>query len=193
VAVIGDGALTGGMALAALNQIGHLKPRMTIVLNDNEMSISENVGALNAFMRRLQVQPWFQQASRAARRRSRPVGPARRDRQPRQEGDAALLRPGVEQPVPRHGPALRRSDRRPRRRADRLLPRPHPRARGPTMLHVVTRKGKGYGVAEADPITWHGASKYDPINPVASGKGYQWSDAFGDAAIDLAPTTTGCG
>ena len=62
IAVIGDGALTGGMALAALNQIGHQATRMTIVLNDNEMSISENVGALNGTMRRLQVQPWFQRA-----------------------------------------------------------------------------------------------------------------------------------
>src|SRR5690606_23655395 len=54
-AVIGAGALTGGMALAALDQIGHLQPRMTIVLNDNEMSISENVGALNHNMSQLQV------------------------------------------------------------------------------------------------------------------------------------------
>src|SRR5690606_31158565 len=62
VAVIGDGALTGGMALAALNQIGHLKPQTTIVLNDNEMSISENVGAINHYIRTLQVQRWFQRA-----------------------------------------------------------------------------------------------------------------------------------
>ncbi|HET9027986.1 MAG TPA: 1-deoxy-D-xylulose-5-phosphate synthase N-terminal domain-containing protein, partial [Trueperaceae bacterium] len=68
-AVIGDGALTGGMALAALNQIGHLKPRMLIVLNDNEMSISENVGAINHYMRTLQVQPWFQQAEDRAKQR----------------------------------------------------------------------------------------------------------------------------
>jgi 1-deoxy-D-xylulose-5-phosphate synthase len=57
---------------------------------------------------------------------------------------------------------------------------------GPTMLHIVTRKGKGYEVAESDPITWHGASKFDPDAPVHAGKPYQWSDAFGDAAIELA-------
>src|SRR5690606_18143469 len=62
LAVIGDGALTGGMALAALNQIWHVKPRMTIVLNDIEMSISANVGGINHYMRTLQVQPWFQRA-----------------------------------------------------------------------------------------------------------------------------------
>ena len=68
VAVIGDGSLTGGMALAALNQIGHVKPKMTIVLNDNEMSISENVGALNTFMRTLQVKPWLHRAEETSKR-----------------------------------------------------------------------------------------------------------------------------
>ena len=66
--MIGDGSLTGGMALAALNQIGHVKPKMTIILNDNEMSISENVGALNTFMRTLQVQEWFQNAEETGKR-----------------------------------------------------------------------------------------------------------------------------
>jgi 1-deoxy-D-xylulose-5-phosphate synthase len=68
VAVIGDGSLTGGMALAALNQIGHVKPKMTIVLNDNEMSISENVGALNTFMRSLQVKPWLHKAEEKSKK-----------------------------------------------------------------------------------------------------------------------------
>jgi 1-deoxy-D-xylulose-5-phosphate synthase len=54
------------------------------------------------------------------------------------------------------------------------------------MLHIVTRKGKGYDIAEADPIVWHGASKFDPDKPIAPEKGYGWSNAFGDAAIELA-------
>src|SRR5690606_25671155 len=57
---------------------------------------------------------------------------------------------------------------------------------GPTMLHIVTRKGKGYKVAESDPITWHGATSFDPVNPVAAGKSYTWANAFGDAASALA-------
>ena len=68
IPVIGDGALTGGMALAALNQIGHLKSRVIVILNDNEMSISENVGGLNHYMRHLQVQPWFQWAEESGRK-----------------------------------------------------------------------------------------------------------------------------
>ncbi|MGI8747682.1 MAG: 1-deoxy-D-xylulose-5-phosphate synthase N-terminal domain-containing protein, partial [Deinococcus sp.] len=67
-AVIGDGALTGGMALAALNTIGDKQPDMLIVLNDNEMSISENVGAINRFMRGLQVQKWFQEGEGAGKK-----------------------------------------------------------------------------------------------------------------------------
>jgi 1-deoxy-D-xylulose-5-phosphate synthase len=187
VAVIGDGALTGGMALAALNQIGHRKPRMTIVLNDNEMSISENVGALNEFMRRLQVQPWLQRAESRSK--------------------AALS--GIWQPLAEFGSRAKKATRR---FFDPASNNPFHamglryvgpvdghdveqltfylsqirELEGPTMLHILTRKGKGYEVAEADPITWHGASRYDALNPVASGKAYQWSDAFGDAAIALA-------
>src|SRR5690606_23381313 len=57
---------------------------------------------------------------------------------------------------------------------------------GPTMLHIVTRKGKGYQAAETDPITWHGASSFDPINPVAKGSSHTWAQAFGEAATALA-------
>jgi 1-deoxy-D-xylulose-5-phosphate synthase len=183
VAVIGDGALTGGMALAALNQIGHLAPRMTIVLNDNEMSISENVGALNTFMRRLQVQPWFQRAETkgkaalwkpVAEFASRAKNATRRFFDPASNNPFHAMGLRYVGPIDGHDVeqlAFYLSNIR--------------ELEGPTMLHIVTRKGKGYEVAEADPITWHGASKYDRGNPVASGKGYQWSDAFGDAAIEL--------
>jgi 1-deoxy-D-xylulose-5-phosphate synthase len=187
VAVIGDGALTGGMALAALNQIGHVKPRMTIVLNDNEMSISENVGALNAFMRQLQVQPWFQKAERHGKEALsdlwRPLADvgSRAKKAARRFFDPASANPFHAMGVRYVGPIdghdveglvyylekIRQLD-------------------GPTMLHIVTRKGKGYEVAEADPITWHGASRFDRHDPMAAGKGYGWSDAFGAAASELA-------
>jgi 1-deoxy-D-xylulose-5-phosphate synthase len=68
IPVIGDGALTGGMALAALNNIGYKQSKMLIVLNDNEMSISENVGALNNYFRTLQVQKWFQSAEASGKK-----------------------------------------------------------------------------------------------------------------------------
>jgi 1-deoxy-D-xylulose-5-phosphate synthase len=187
VAVIGDGALTGGMALAALNQIGHVKPRMTIVLNDNEMSISENVGALNTFMRQLQVQPWFQKVERHGKEALsdiwRPLADigSRAKKAARRFFDPASANPfhamGVRYvgPVDGHDVGALVYYLEHIRQLD-----------GPTMLHIVTRKGKGYRVAEADPITWHGASRFDRHEPTAADKAYGWSDAFGAAASDLA-------
>jgi 1-deoxy-D-xylulose-5-phosphate synthase len=186
VAVIGDGALTGGMALAALNQIGHLKPRMTIVLNDNEMSISENVGALNSFMRRLQVQPWLQRAESRGKAALRDLwAPLAEIGSRAKKATRRFFDPASNNPF--HAMGLRYVGPIDGHDAEQIaFYLAHIRElEGPTMLHVVTRKGKGYDVAEADPITWHGASKYDRSNPIASGKGYQWSDAFGDVAIDL--------
>ncbi|MEX2542666.1 MAG: 1-deoxy-D-xylulose-5-phosphate synthase [Trueperaceae bacterium] len=186
-AVIGDGALTGGMALAALNQIGHLKSRMTIILNDNEMSISENVGALNHYMSQLQVQRWFQRAEETGKRAlsglwepladlgSRAKKAARRFFDPVSANPFHAMGVRYVGPIDGHdlGELLYYLGRV--RQLD-----------GPTMVHIVTKKGKGYKIAESDPITWHGASKFDPDNPVAAGKSYGWSSAFGDAIGALA-------
>ncbi len=187
VAVIGDGALTGGMALAALNQIGHLKPQMTIVLNDNEMSISENVGAINHYMRTLQVQPWFQRAEdrskQALTRVWEPLGDlaSRAKKATRRFFDPASNNPF-------HAMGLRYVGPVDGHDIDQLLYYlDHIRQLdGPTLLHIVTRKGKGYKVAETDPIAWHGASSFDPDNPVAKAGSFTWSKAFGDAAAALA-------
>jgi len=187
VAVIGDGALTGGMALAALNQIGHLKPQMTIVLNDNEMSISENVGAINHYMRTLQVQPWFQRAEdrskQALTRMWEPLGEfaSRAKKATRRFFDPASNNPF-------HAMGLRYVGPVDGHDVDQLLYYlDHIRQLdGPTMLHIVTRKGKGYKVAETDPIAWHGASSFDPENPIAKAASHTWSKAFGDAAGKLA-------
>ena len=187
VAVIGDGALTGGMALAALNQIGHVKPNMTIVLNDNEMSISENVGALNHYMRQLQVQPWFQRAEASGREAltgvlqplaewgSRAKTAARRFFDPASNNPFHAMGVRYVGPIDGHDVHALLYYLEHIRQLD-----------GPTLLHIVTTKGKGYQVAESNPITWHGASKYDPENPVHAGKPYQWSDAFGHAVGALA-------
>jgi 1-deoxy-D-xylulose-5-phosphate synthase len=183
VAVIGDGALTGGMALAALNQIGHVKPRMTIVLNDNEMSISENVGALTHYLRTLQVQRWFQRVETRGKEAltglwepladigSRAKKAARRFFDPASNNPFHAMGLRYVGPIDGHDVL------------ELLYYLEHIRdLDGPTMLHIVTKKGKGYDVAESDPITWHGASKFDPDNPVHAGKPYGWSNAFGDAA-----------
>jgi 1-deoxy-D-xylulose-5-phosphate synthase len=187
VAVIGDGALTGGLALAALNQIGHVKPRMTIVLNDNEMSISENVGALNTFMRQLQVQPWFQKAERHGKEALTDIWEpladvgSRAKKAARRFFDPASANPFHAMGVRYVGPVDGHDVNALVYYLERIR-----ELDGPTMLHIVTRKGKGYEVAEADPITWHGASRFDRHTPAAAGKGYAWSDAFGEAATALA-------
>ncbi len=186
LAVIGDGALTGGMALAALNQIGHVKPKMTIILNDNEMSISENVGALNHYMRQFQVQKWVQTAESSGKKAlsgiweplaelgSRAKSATRRFLDPASANPFHAMGLRYVGPIDGHdvGELLYYLEN-----IDQL--------EGPTMLHILTRKGKGYKVAESDPITWHGASKFDLDDPVHAGKTYQWSDAFGDAASQL--------
>ncbi|MDZ7704281.1 MAG: 1-deoxy-D-xylulose-5-phosphate synthase [Trueperaceae bacterium] len=187
IGVIGDGALTGGMALAALNQIGHVKPKLTLILNDNEMSISENVGALNSYMRTLQVQKWFQNAESSGKRflsgTFKPLADfgSRAKQAFRRFFDPASANPFHAMGVRYVGPIDGHDVDQLIYYLDRVR-----QLDGPTLLHIVTKKGKGYKIAESEPITWHGASKFDPDMPVAAGKGYTWSNAFGDAAIKLA-------
>ncbi len=185
IPIIGDGALTGGMALAALNQIGSVKPKMTIILNDNEMSISENVGAIKNTLRSMQVQGWFQKAESRGKdvlehfQTIRKLGSRAKDAA-RHFLDPVSANPfhamGVRYVGPIDGHNI----------AQLLYYLEHiEKLDGPTMLHIITKKGKGYDIAESDPIYWHGPPKFDAKNPVASGKGYTWSNAFGDAAIKL--------
>ncbi|MCA9835610.1 MAG: 1-deoxy-D-xylulose-5-phosphate synthase [Trueperaceae bacterium] len=186
IPIIGDGSLTGGMALAALNQVGQVKPRMTLILNDNEMSISENVGGLKNYLRSMQVQPWFQRAEKSGKqalsnfKMISELG-SRAKHAARHFLDPVSLNPfhamGVRYVGPIDGHDLEQL----------LYYLDHIRQlEGPTLLHIITKKGKGYEIAEADPIVWHGASKFNPQAPVAPSKGYSWSDAFGEAATSLA-------
>ncbi len=186
IPIIGDGALTGGMALAALNQIGHIKPKMTIILNDNEMSISENVGALKNYLRNMQVQSWFQKAESRGKealenfKMIRKIGSRAKDAA-RHFLDPVSANPfhamGVRYVGPIDGHDVNQI----------LYYLEHiQELDGPTMLHIITKKGKGYNIAESDPIYWHGPPKFDADNPVAAGKGYTWANAFGDTAIQLA-------
>ena len=186
VAVIGDGALTGGMALAALNQIGHVKPKMTIVLNDNEMSISENVGALNRYMSNLQVQPWFQDAEKSGKRLLGGIWEPLAELASRaKEATRRFFDPASANPF--HAMGVRYVGPIDGHDIDQLVYYLEhvKQLDGPTMLHIVTKKGKGYKIAESDPIYWHGPPKFDAHKPVAIGKGYTWSQAFGEAASAL--------
>ena len=185
VAVIGDGALTGGMALAALNKIGELQKRMLIVLNDNEMSISENVGALNKYFKELQIRKWVQDAEKLGKNILERISPQLFGLVDRAKEAAKLL---LHQENPFYAWGIRYVgpvDGHDLKGLVHILE--HLMALvGPTLLHVVTKKGKGYKVAEADPIYWHGPPGFDPKKPEKVSKGYTWSQAFGDAVTELA-------
>lgn len=185
VVVIGDGALTGGMALAALNKIGELKKRMLILLNDNEMSISENVGGLNRYFKELQIRKWVQDIEKLGRHILEQISPQLFSLVDRAKEAAKLV---IHQENPFYAWGIRYVG--PVNGHD-LKGLVHvlehlKELEGPTMLHVITKKGKGYKVAEADPIYWHGPPGFDPKKPEKVSKGYSWSQAFGDAVTELA-------
>ena len=194
-AVIGDGALTGGMALAALNTIGDTQRRMLIVLNHNEMSISENVGAMSKFMRTLQVQKWFQEGEGASKKALNAVSRqlydfvSRAKSSTRHFFDPASINPFAAMGVRYVGPVDGHNIAQMVYLMERLV-----ELDGPTILHVVTRKGKGLAYAEEDPIKWHGPSRFDPATgrslgvvkaPDGTPVRQSWSAAFGEAMTEL--------
>jgi 1-deoxy-D-xylulose-5-phosphate synthase len=185
VAVIGDGALTGGMALAALNKIGELQKRMLIILNDNEMSISENVGALNNYFKEIQIRKWVQDAEKLGRNILERISPQLFGLVDRAKEAAKLL---LHQENPFYAWGIRYVgpvDGHDLKGLIHILEHLK-ELEGPTLVHVVTKKGKGYKVAEADPIYWHGPPGFNPEKPEKVSKGYSWSQAFGDAVTELA-------
>jgi 1-deoxy-D-xylulose-5-phosphate synthase len=164
VAVIGDGGITAGMAYEAMNHIGTLGLELLVVLNDNDMSISENVGALRDHAARL-----FASRGIEAPHTRRPAPPANAD-----PGAGALFETlgfNYHGPVDGHDlDALTAA-------LDRLKD-----AAGPQFLHVVTVKGKGFEPAEADPIQYHGVTRFDPVTGAfaAAASTPTFSQVFGD-------------
>ncbi|HET7562759.1 MAG TPA: 1-deoxy-D-xylulose-5-phosphate synthase [Rhodanobacteraceae bacterium] len=158
VAVIGDGAITGGMAYEALNHAGGIAPDMLVVLNDNGMSISENVGGLDRTLARL---------------RAGEAG----ESGPHPEALFEELGFAYSGPIDGHDlPVLLR--------ALRAVKGKH----GPQLLHVVTVKGKGYALAEQAQIEYHAVGKFDPARGVAhaAAKTPAYSEVFGDWLCDMA-------
>jgi 1-deoxy-D-xylulose-5-phosphate synthase len=186
VAIIGDGAMTAGMAFEALNNAGAMDTNLLVVLNDNDMSISENVGALNHYLARLLSGRFYNSAWRMGEKVLR-VMPSILELAKRAEEHAkGMVTPGTlfEEfgfnyigPIDGHD-------------LDVLIPTlVNLRGlEGPQLLHVVTRKGKGYKFAEDDPILYHGVSKFDPkvgITPKASAKP-TYTQIFSDWLCDMA-------
>jgi 1-deoxy-D-xylulose-5-phosphate synthase len=187
VAVIGDGGLTAGLAFEALNHAGDIGADVLVVLNDNNMSISPNVGALsNRFAQLLsgKLYTTVREGSKKVLSQMPNVWELARRAEEHVKG---LVMPGTlfEEfgfnyigPIDGHHlPTLLSTLRNLRELG------------GPQFLHIITRKGKGYAPAEADPVKYHGVSPFDPnVGIVASGKVSKptYSDVFGDWICDMA-------
>jgi 1-deoxy-D-xylulose-5-phosphate synthase len=187
IAVIGDGAMSAGMAFEALNNAGVADSvRLLVVLNDNDMSISPAVGALNRYLARLLSGKFYAAAKQAGRQVLKHVPPMLELARKLEEHAKGMLVPGTmfEEfgfnyigPIDGHD-------------LDALIPTLQNirGLAGPQFLHVVTRKGQGYKLAEADPVLYHGPSPFDPkmgLQKSAPGKP-TFTQVFGDWLCDMA-------
>ena len=186
VAIIGDGAMTAGMAFEALNNAGAMAANLLVVLNDNDMSISENVGALNNYLARLMSGRFYAAARKAGEKVLRAIPPMLDFARRAEEHMKGMVTPGTlfEEfgfnyigPIDGHD-------------LDVLVPTliNLKKLDGPQFLHVVTRKGKGYDPAEDDPILYHGVSKFDPRAGIVSKPPAKptYTQIFGDWLCDMA-------
>lgn len=187
VAVIGDGAITAGIAFEALNHAGSLPADLLVILNDNDMSISENVGALsNHFARALsgRVYAHLREGGKKVLRQMPAMWELARRSEEHLKG---MVLPGTlfeELGFNYIGP-MDGHDVGALVTTLRNLGKLH----GPQFLHVVTRKGKGYAPAEADPIKWHGPGPFDPASGTIfkeKSTGPSYSQIFGQWLCDMA-------
>jgi len=186
---VGDGALTGGMAYEALNNIGQLKPEMVIILNDNGRSYAPTVGGIAENLGHLRLSPRYEAAKGAAgvALRSLPaVGHSAYETARRMKNSLKqLVAPisifetlGLKYGGPIDGHDVQAIEKALRDAA---------RIRGPVVVHIVTNKGQGYGPAVADKIDkFHGVSTFDPDSGAAVKKAPDWTDIFGEALCEAA-------
>jgi len=187
-AVIGDGALTGGMALEALNHVGQLQTNLVVVLNDNEMSIAKNVGAIADYLSRMRLDPTLSRA--------------------REELESMVSRiPGIGSSVNRAATGVKDALKK------TILPGqlfmelgfsyfgpfdghniPQMQAAlqdaskrgGPILLHTMTQKGRGYAPAEKEPSKFHGVGPWVDVKTSRSKRSMSFSDVFGGAVLEAA-------
>ena len=192
VAIIGDGAMTAGMAFEALNNAGvERDARLLVVLNDNDMSISPPVGALNRYLAQLMSGGFYAAAKNVGRTVLGPVPPLFELAKRIEQGAKGMVVPatlfekfGFNYIGPIDGHDL-----------DSLIPTLEnirdrmAKQEGPQFLHVVTKKGQGYKLAEADPVAYHGPGKFDPavglVKPATPPKP-TFTQVFGQWLCDMA-------
>ncbi len=189
IAVLGDGALTGGMALEAINYIGHQKNNLMIILNDNKMSISPNVGGIHNYLERIRTNTGYQEAKKKFKEITKkiPLGETIFDVTYKiRDSFKYLVVDGIlfEElgltylgPVDGHDveallETLKNADN----------------TEGPVLVHVLTEKGKGYKPAESSPDIFHGIGKYDidTGDVVKKKQPPSYTDVFGDTLVKIA-------
>ncbi|NBI27619.1 1-deoxy-D-xylulose-5-phosphate synthase [Chengkuizengella marina] len=193
IALIGDGAMTGGMALEALNHIGHEKKKMIVVLNDNEMSIAPNVGAIHNYLSKIRADKHYLKAKEEAQQLLKKIpkvgGTLAKSVERLKDSMKYLIVSGVlfEElgfnyigPIDGHNIELLLQAFK---QADKID--------GPVLVHVVTVKGKGYSPAEIDSHKWHGVGPYklesDQDEKQKKSKAVpSYSNVFSNSLIDLA-------
>ena len=187
VAVIGDGALTAGMAFEALNHATDVNANMLVILNDNDMSISKNVGGLSNYLAKIISSRTYASMREGSKKILSRLPGAWEIARKVEEHAKGMLVPGTlfEElgwnyvgPIDGHDLPTLLATLRNMRDLD-----------GPQFLHVVTKKGKGFAPAEADPIGYHAITKLEPATPVAAPKkpsGPKYSNVFGQWLCDMA-------
>jgi 1-deoxy-D-xylulose-5-phosphate synthase len=198
VAIVGDGALTGGMCFEALNHAGHLGKDMVVILNSNDMAIAPSVGALSTYLNKILSKPIYNRFKDARdaflKQRMGRLGPRLQKLVDKfEELLKGLIVPGIffEEmgfkyfgPLDGHNTALLISTLQ---NISRL--------KGPVMLHVVTKKGKGFAPAEDQPVRFHGTSCFDMVSgevvAVQEKSRATFTDIFGCGLLDLAKEDKG--
>ena len=187
VAIIGDGAMTAGMAFEALNNAGVADCNLLVILNDNDMSISPPVGALNRYLAQLMSGQFYAAAKNAGKQVLKVAPPLFELAKRFEEHAKGMVVPatlfekfGFNYVGPIDGHDL-----------ESLIPTLEnvKHLKGPQFLHVVTKKGNGYKLAEADPVAYHGPSKFDPsigIQKAATPAKTTFTQVFGQWLCDMA-------
>ena len=186
-AIIGDGALTAGMAFEAMNHAGHIKPDMLVIVNDNDMSISENTGALNQHLAQILSSKAYTSFRESGKKVLSNIPPLKELFKKTEEHLKGLVTPAIlfEElgfnyigPVDGHDVETLVATLQNVRQL-----------KGPQLLHIITQKGKGYGPAEKNPTLWHGVPKFNPNEgtlPISEKVAPTYSKIFGDWLCEIA-------
>lgn len=188
VSVIGDGALTGGMALEALNDVGYRKTNMIIILNDNEMSISKNVGGLSTYLSKLRVDPKYNKLKDDFNKFMNKIPSLGKgvtnSIDKIKDSIKQLMLPGMlfeDMGLKYIGPI----DGHNIKELVSVLSQAKLSSE-PVIIHVITKKGKGYNFAEENPNKFHGVGPFDYESGACHESKHTYSNAFGDAMVKIA-------